>query len=141
MIHVPDMSFDLIPVLVSSSTSHQSCMSALALSNNADILENGFRIQLAKKTSLPSENASSFIMSTTDDSHTLQGLSGGQQTLVGLALLFSCALGGKRSPVYFLDEIDSSLDENNQDAIAKTVCYGIAMLSSLLISLTDIKNI
>eukprot|EP01041_Mallomonas_annulata_P005214 gene5214-10434_t len=50
----------------------------------------------------------------------VQGLSGGQKALLGLAFVFASALL-KRSPLYLLDEVDAALDETNQQAVGKVI--------------------
>lgn len=44
----------------------------------------------------------------------LSQLSGGQQTLVSLAMLLAVARAGNSSRVFLLDEVDAALDEHNQ---------------------------
>ena len=41
-------------------------------------------------------------------------LSGGQRTLVSLALLLAAARAGSRSSLFVMDEVDAALDEHNQ---------------------------
>jgi chromosome segregation ATPase len=84
-----------------------------------DELENGFKIVLTD-ASLSRSSSSNILCSSGDSEREeeegksagqgqgqrrVQGLSGGQQALLGLALVFSCALSTQRSPVYFLDEV------------------------------------
>lgn len=45
---------------------------------------------------------------------TLEQLSGGQRTLVSLALFLASAWAGSHSSVLLMDEVDAALDEHNQ---------------------------
>eukprot|EP00887_Chlorella_sp_A99_P003385 scaffold7.g3385.t1 len=49
----------------------------------------------------------------------LDALSGGQRTMVSLALVVAAAMAGGCSEVLLLDEVDAALDESNQALLAK----------------------
>lgn len=109
LVQIKDTKCDLIPVTF--TTTSPDCGVGVA-----DELENGFKIVLTnsalrdRNLSNKCEEITSVVgegLGEKDGDSTLgvHGLSGGQQALLGLSLLFSCALSGQRSPIYFLDEV------------------------------------
>eukprot|EP00798_Chlamydomonas_sp_ICE-L_P030713 gene30713-35741_t len=74
----------------------------------------GLRIQFQRLNLLGGKD------STEEDwSSSLEQLSGGQRTLISLALLLAVAQHGQRSSLFLLDEVDAALDEHNQAAVAR----------------------
>ena len=58
-------------------------------------------------------------MASLEGSFGLEQLSGGQRSLVSLALLVAAAQEGSHSSVILLDEVDAALDEVNQALVAR----------------------
>ncbi|KAL0051989.1 hypothetical protein WJX82_005987 [Trebouxia sp. C0006] len=48
-------------------------------------------------------------------------LSGGERTLVSLALILAAATAGAKSSLFLMDEVDAALDENNQALVATLI--------------------
>eukprot|EP00741_Cyanophora_paradoxa_P008670 tig00001366_g8393.t1 len=63
----------------------------------------------------------------------LEGLSGGQRTLLNLAFLVALA-GARAGPLYLLDEVDAALDEENQAAVARLVASAFPASQVLCVS-------
>ncbi|KAL3152957.1 hypothetical protein ABBQ38_011987 [Trebouxia sp. C0009 RCD-2024] len=51
----------------------------------------------------------------------LSRLSGGERTLVSLALILAAATAGAKSSLFLMDEVDAALDENNQALVATLI--------------------
>lgn len=108
MVRLKDTTCDLECIVTSDL---QYDCDAPDLFKATDLLENGFRIVL--KPSSPLRGKAGGARAEKKGEHEdergvgagVQGLSGGQQALLGLALVFSCALSSQPSPVYFLDEV------------------------------------
>jgi chromosome segregation ATPase len=117
LVQLKDIKCDLIPVTTPalpefSSTTVQDSSKPEAVTDGCDVdaLEDGFKIVLLETR--PLCLARSHYSEEPPQAHAqsglgVQGLSGGQQALLGLALVFSCALSSQRSPVYFLDEVSN----------------------------------
>jgi hypothetical protein len=131
LVHLKDTRCDLVPVTTTfdaeGKVEEGLASDSTSIVCEADQLENGFRIVLTDAL-LPRCGSGSDGLRTTrvrvrggeeeeeeeryeegelkpEAGLGVQGLSGGQQALLGLALVFACALSSQRSPVYFLDEV------------------------------------
>jgi chromosome segregation ATPase len=102
LVNLKDVTCDL--EAITSTEEIPLSPNAVGTSSPIDSLENGFRIVLKEIPSIEKQHRLS-DRQCTYDCIGVQSLSGGQQALLGLALVFSCALSGQRSPVYFLDEV------------------------------------
>lgn len=71
------------------------------------------RFRRLEDTAADSSNSKT-VSNSTDWQTNLGQLSGGQQTLVSLAMLLAVARAGNSSRLFLLDEVDAALDEHNQ---------------------------
>lgn len=79
-------------------------------------LEDGFKFILRKN------NAELINGLEEDADRSINELSGGQKSLLGLSFIFACALS-RPSPLYLMDEIDAALDEANQQAVSRIISH------------------
>ena len=61
----------------------------------------------------------------------VSALSGGEQTLLGMAWLLACATY-RAAPFYLLDEVDAALDEGNQALLAALVSETVAKIAQVI---------